>query len=170
LSKVIILDTDLASAFAKIKRLELLKRLFSKHRIVLTPKIYEELTTSLDYGYTFPQDIFSYFEVLYPSEAESEEYHKLLMEKRTLGRGELEAITISKHREYIFASLDIAALRFAEEHGVETLGLHAILRSLWESGMQSKDEVREIVKDIEKEDNTTIKDIEAILQTFSKKV
>ena len=162
MSKVIILDTDIASAFAKIKRLELLKRLFAKHRIVLTPKIYEELTTSLDYGYTFPLDIFSYFEVLYPSEAESAEYQKLLMEKRTLGKGELEAITISKHREYIFASLDIAALKFAEERGVEIVGLHAILRSLWESGMQSKDEVREIVKEIEKADNTTIQDIEAI--------
>ena len=54
----------MASAFAKIKRLELLKSLFSKHRIVITPEIYEELTTSLDYGYTFPLDIFKYFEVL----------------------------------------------------------------------------------------------------------
>jgi predicted nucleic acid-binding protein len=162
LSKVIILDTDIASLFAKIKRLELLKRLFSKHRIVLTPEIYEELTTSLDYGYTFPLDIFSYFEVLYPSEAESAEYQKLLMEKRLLGKGELEALTICEHREYIFASLDIAALRFAEERGVEIVGLHAILRSLWESGMQSKDEVRAIVKEIEKADNTRIKDIETI--------
>ena len=30
----------------------------------------------------------------------------------------------------IFSSIDIAALRFAEENGVETLGLHSILRSL----------------------------------------
>lgn len=164
MGKVIILDTDTASVFAKIKRLELLTRLFSKHRIVLTPKIYEELTTSLDYGYTFPLDIFSYFEVLYPSEAENEAYQKLLIEKRTLGKGELEAITISKHRGYIFSSLDTAALRFAEENGVETLGLHAILWSLWESGLQSKDEVREIVKEIEKGDNTRIKDIEVVFR------
>jgi len=54
LDKVIIIDADMASAFAKIKRLELLKGLFSKHRIVITPEIYEELTTSLEYGYTFP--------------------------------------------------------------------------------------------------------------------
>ena len=77
----------MASVFAKIKRLELLKRLFSKHRIVITPEIYEELVTSLDYGYTFPLDIFRYFEVLYPSEEESEEYQRLLIEKRRLGKG-----------------------------------------------------------------------------------
>ena len=164
MAKVIILDTDIASAFAKIKRLELLMKLFLKHRIVVTPKIYEELTTSLDYGYTFPLDIIRCFEVLYPSEPESEDYQKLLMEKRTLGKGELEAITISKHRGYIFASLDTAALSFAEENGVETLGLHAILRSLWESTLQSKDEVRAIVKELEKEDNTRIQDIEVVFR------
>ena len=49
MDKVIIIDADMASAFAKIKRLELLKGLFSKHRIVITPEIYEELTTSLEY-------------------------------------------------------------------------------------------------------------------------
>ena len=167
MAKVIILDTDIASAFAKIKRLDLLMKLFSKHRIGLTPKIYEELTTSLDYGYTFPLDIVRCFEVVYPSEPENEAYQKLLMEKRTLGKGELEAITISKHRGYIFASLDTAALRFAEENGVETLGLHAILKSLWESGSQSKDEVREIVKEIEQKDNTLIKNIEAIFVNLS---
>ena len=162
MDKVIILDADMASVFAKIKRLELLKRLFSKHRIVITPEIYEELTTSLDYGYTFPLDIFRYFEVLYPSEEENEEYQKLLIEKRTLGKGELEAISMSKRKGYIFSSIDTAALRFAEENGVETLGLHSILRSLWKSGMQSKDEVEEIVEEIEKKDNTRIKDVEVI--------
>lgn len=164
MDKVIILDADVASAFAKIKRLELLKMLFSKHRIVITPGIYEELTTSLDYGYTFPLDIFRYFEVLYPSEEESEVYQKLLIEKRTLGKGELEAISICRHRGYIFSSIDAAALRFAEENGVETLGLHSILWSLRESCLQSKEEVKEIIIEIEKKDNTKIKDIDAVFR------
>ena len=162
MDKVIILDTDVASVFAKIKRLELLKRLFSKHRIVITPEIYEELVTSLDYGYTFPLDIFRYFEVLYPSKEENEEYQRLLIEKRRLGKGELEAISICKHRGYVFSSIDSAALKFAEGDGVETIWLHSILRSLWESGLQSKGEVRNIITEIEKKDNTRITDIEAI--------
>ena len=164
MDKVIILDADMASAFAKIKRLELLKRLFSKHRIVITLEIYEELIISLDYGYTFPLDIFRYFEVLHPSVEERKEYQKLLLEKRTLGKGELEAINISKRRGYIFSSIDAAALRFAEEKGVETLELHSLLRSLWESGTQSKNEVKEIIKEIEKKDNTRIKDVEAVFR------
>ncbi|CAD6491654.1 MAG: hypothetical protein FFODKBPE_00195 [Candidatus Argoarchaeum ethanivorans] len=165
LDKVIILDTDVASVFAKIKRLELIKRLFSKHRIVIIPEIYEELAISLDYGYTFPLDIFGYFEVLYPSEEENKEYQRLLIEKRRLGKGELGAISICKHRRgYVFSSIDSAALRFAEENDVETIWLHSILRSLWESGLQSEGEVREIITEIEKKDNTMIRNVEAIFR------
>ena len=162
MDKVVIPDTDVASVFAKIKRLELLKRLFSKHRIVITPEIYEELVTSLDYGYTFPLDIFRYFEVLYPSKEENVEYQRLLIEKRRLGKGELEAISICKHRGYVFSSIEGAALKFAEEDGVETIWLHSILRSLREPGLQSKDEVWNIITEIEKKDNTSIKDVEEI--------
>ncbi|MBE9594101.1 MAG: hypothetical protein IMF19_11570, partial [Proteobacteria bacterium] len=111
-----------------------------------------------------PRDIFRYFEVLYPSEEESEEYQKLLIEKRTLGKGELEAISICRYRRYIFSSIDAAALRFADENGVETLELHSILRSLWESSLQSKEEVKEIIAEIEKKDNTSIKDIDAVFR------
>ncbi|MEA1957346.1 MAG: hypothetical protein U9N01_03205 [Euryarchaeota archaeon] len=91
MDRVIILDADMASAFAKIKRLELLKRLFSKHRIVITPEIYEE-------------------------------------------------------------------------NGVETIGIYSILRSLRESGLQSKEEVMEIITAIEKKDNTKIKDVDAVFR------
>jgi hypothetical protein len=67
---------------------------------------------------------------LYPAEEERKEYQKLLIEKRTLRRGELEAICICRHRGYIFSSMDNATLRFAEENHIETLELHSILRSL----------------------------------------
>lgn len=113
MDSVINLDADMASAFAKIKRLELLK---------------------------------------------------MLIEKRTLGKGELEAISICRHRRYIFSSIDAAALRFAEENGVETLESHSILRSLRESGLQSKEEVNEIIIEIEKRDNTKIKDVDAVFR------
>jgi hypothetical protein len=64
----------------------------------------------------------------------------------------------------IFSSIDAVALRFAEENGVETLELHSILRSLRESSLQSKEEVREIITAIEKKDNTRIKDVDAVFR------
>jgi len=46
LDKAIIVDTDIASAFAKIERLNLLLCLFSNHSIYITPRIFEELSVS----------------------------------------------------------------------------------------------------------------------------
>jgi predicted nucleic acid-binding protein len=136
----------MASAFAKAGYIKLLKRLFSKHELVITPMIREELMVSLEYGYTFPREIFEHFEVLYPSKKESQDYLRLQVAGRPLGKGELEAISICKGRSALFSSLDQTALRFASEAGVETLELHSILRALWISKILSKEEVKEVIR------------------------
>jgi len=148
LGKLVIIDTDMVSAFAKIERLDLLKKLFSKHKVVITPRIHEELLVSLQFGYSFPQDIFKHFEVFYPSEKESKDYHGLLGMKLPLGKGELEAISICTSRQGIFSSMDQTALKFAREMVVETLGLHSVLRALWKSQILSRKEVEQIISDI----------------------
>ena len=158
MDKAIIIDTDIASAFAKIGRLDLLKDLFSKHPVFITPRIFEELSVPLEYGYKFPLDIFNSFDVLNPAGEENETYRELIVANRVLGKGELEAISICKSRGYVFSSMDSAALRFAVSLNVETLELHSILRAMWESGMKSKDEVKLIIRELEDKDNTQIRD------------
>ena len=88
----IILDTDVASTFAKIDRLDLLLNLFSKRRLFITPRIFEELSVSLEYGYKFPLKIFNSFEVLYPSEEEIEVYQDMFIKNKGIGKGELVQI------------------------------------------------------------------------------
>lgn len=158
MDKALILDSDISSAFAKIKRLDLLMGLFSKHSVFITPRILEELSVPLDYGYTFPLDIFSRLDVLYPTEVENDAYQEMFAANRSLGRGELEAICLCESRGYVFSSMDSAALRFAVTLNVETLELHSILRALWKSGMKSKDEVKAIIRELEDKDNTRIND------------
>jgi len=157
-------DTDIASAFAKIKRLDLLLRLFSNHSIFITPRIFEELSVSLDYGYTFPLDVFESFDILYPSEEESKSYKEMLIGNKSLGKGELEAITICKSRGYVFSSMDFAALQFAVSMNIDVLDLQSILRALWRSGIKSKDEVKMIIREIEEKDNTSIRDAQSIIE------
>ena len=118
----------------------------------------------LDYGYTFPLEIFSRLDVLYPTEEENEAYQEMLVGNRSLGRGELEAICICKSRGHIFSSMDSAALRFAASVNVETLELHSLLCALWKSGMKSKDEVKAIIRELEDKDNTQIKDSHLIFK------
>ncbi len=159
----VIFDTDILSAFAKAGALPLLKKLFSKHDVYITPEIYEELSIPADYGYSFPLKIFEEFEIITPGEKEREMYREFLRANRRIGKGELEAISICISRKYYFSSMDSAAISFAENNGVTTISLHSILRSLWESGILTKEEVKELISKIEQKDNTRIKDVQKIL-------
>ena len=81
-----------------------------------------------------------------------------------LGRGEMEALSICKNRGCVCASMDNVALKYAQAEDVETLKLYSILRALWELGIQSKDEVRDIIKKLEVHDKTRIKDVDLIFE------
>lgn len=160
----VIFDTDILSAFAKSDALQLLKKLFSKQDVYITPEIYEELSIPIDYGHSFPLKIYKEFKIINPDETEQEMYREFLRGNRRIGKGELEAISICINRKYYFSSMDEAAISFAEASNVITISLHSILRSFWESGILKKEEVRELISKIEQKDNTRIKDTSKILQ------
>ncbi|OPX76920.1 MAG: hypothetical protein A4E44_00244 [Methanosaeta sp. PtaB.Bin018] len=152
MDKSIILDTDIASAFAKINQLELLSKLLHRYSVFITPRIYEELMAPLDFGYTYPLDIFDRINVLHPTHEESKDYQLLILENRKLGKGELEAICICKRRGCVFSSMDRAALRYAAAVGVETIDLYSILRAFWESGILLQKDVEGIIEALEDKD------------------
>lgn len=158
LDKSIILDTDIASAFAKINQLELLSQVLHRYSIFITPRIYEELMVPLDFGYTYPLDIFDRINVLSPSFEEAKDYRLLILENRKLGKGELEAICICKSRRYSFSSMDKAALRYADAVGIETINLYSILRAFWESGILLQKDVEGIIRALEDKDKIPIID------------
>ncbi|MFP4052097.1 MAG: hypothetical protein ACLFVB_10210 [Thermoplasmata archaeon] len=157
MDELVVLDSDISSAFAKINKLDELNELFSKHILKITPEIYQELTVSLDYGYTFPLKIFEEFDIVSLDEKEEKEFERILTEeRRNLGKGEIEAIVVCENRDGVFCSIDRSALDFAEEKGVRTLDLHMILKAFWRSEICTKKEVKKMIKDIEEKDNTKI--------------
>ena len=115
----------------------------------------------IDYGYTFPAKIIEFFDIVTPSREDIKGYKKLLLDKTNLGKGEIESIVVCKNREYLFSSMDDKALKFAKGCGVKTISLHAILRSLLKSNIVKEEEAREIIKEIEEKDKTTILNQEA---------
>ena len=50
---MIVFDTDILSMFAKIDAVDVLKCLFDE-KVVMTPKIRDEISVPMEYGYTFP--------------------------------------------------------------------------------------------------------------------
>lgn len=162
-SNVLLLDADISSAFAKIDKLKLLKKLFSDYEILIAPEVYEEIIAPLAYNYSFPLKIIESFNIAIPGKEDIEEYKKLLLET-DIGKGELESIIICRNRNYIFASMDSKALNFAKEQGVKTLSLHSILKSFLISNILTKEDVKKIIREIEEKDKTTILNQECIFE------
>lgn len=109
---MVIFDTDILSMFAKIDAIDLLKQLFGE-KAVITPKIRDEISIPLEYGYNFPLKVISAIKTIPLSRQALEEYLRL-QKNFSLGKGELEAIAYCKTEKCIFATNDIKAREFAK--------------------------------------------------------
>jgi len=152
----VVVDTDLASAFAKANHLDLILKLFRKKEPVITPEIYKELFVPVTYGYSFPHLIFKNLKVIYPTEKEAIEFQQMLLKNPKLGKGELEAIALCKSRGYAYAAIDRRALKFAESMNIVVFPIDVILRLLWVENIISKSEVRELIELLEEKDKLKI--------------
>jgi len=148
---MILLDTDIASAFAKAGHFGVVRELFGG--VGITSGVYEELLTPLRYGYEYPGEIFQKAELITLSEKEQKEYLKLVEKYVKIGRGELESIVVSLNRGYPFTSFDKRAISTAKELGVNTITAGVIFRGLIVKGVATRDEVLKLIKDIEVSDN-----------------
>lgn len=152
---MIIFDTDILSIFAKINRLELIKKLFKT--IHITPMIREEITAPLEYGYDFPNDVLNNSSVIIPTLEELGLYNKF---KVRLGKGEAEAISIAIRRKLLFATNDRVAQKVAKENGVDIISLQAILKASLKRQFLTLNEFNEIINNIRSRDNLIIPEAE----------
>jgi len=151
---IIVVDTDILSMFAKIDAIDLLKKLF-KDRMVITPKVRDEISTPLEYGYVFPLNVISKIETVPLSPSALKEYERL-SENWTLGKGELEAISYCKTENGIFLTNDKKARELAKNEGVRVISLQAVLRALWKTEIKTKKETKKILERIKEMDNLYI--------------
>ena len=151
---MIVFDTDILSMFAKIDAINVLKCLFDGN-VVMTPKIRDEISVPMEYGYTFPLKVISTIKAVPLSNQALEEYERFRGNLR-LGKGELESIAYCKTKGCIFATNDIKARRFAKREGVTVISLQAILEALWKKNIKSKEEVRQMLERIKEADNLAV--------------
>lgn len=144
----IVIDTDILSMFAKVGAVHMLGTFFGQGRLLMTPAIHDEITAPLQYGYTYPTEVLAQVPVAPLSEQIWREYERLWALRSSLGKGELQAIAFCKAEDALFLTNDRVARRFARDQGVQVLSLQALLRGLWVSGVQSKDEVRALLERI----------------------
>ncbi len=151
---MLILDTDVASAFAKAGHFDVLIKLFGS--VGITPSVYEELLKPLKHGYEYPKEIFQKTELVTISEEEQKEYLKLVEKYVKIGRGETESIIVCLKRGYSFSSFDKKAISAVTELGVKYVTAGAIFKGLVVKGIATKEEVLRIIRDIEVSDNRVL--------------
>ena len=148
---MLILDTDIASAFAKSGHFDVIIKLFGS--IGITPTVYEELLTPLEHGYEYPKEIFENAELVTISGEEQREYLRLKERLPKIGKGEVESIVVCLKRGYLFSSFDKRAMTVAKELGVKVVTAGVIFKGLMVKGIAPKEEILKIVRDIEISDN-----------------
>ncbi|NOR46611.1 MAG: hypothetical protein GQ533_00980 [Methanosarcinaceae archaeon] len=151
---MLILDTDIASAFAKAGHFDALIQLFGK--VGITPMVYEELQTPLMHGYTYPDEIFDKAELVTISGEEQRDYLKLLDQHSKIGKGEIECMVVCRKRGFLFSSFDKKAMTLAKESGVKVMVAGAIFKGFLLKGVATKKEVLKIQQDIETSDNRSL--------------
>lgn len=152
---MLIIDTDAASVLAKAKLLDETLEVFKNHKVVITPKIEEELEKPLEHGYKYPNKVFDKLYTETPTEEERKQYREWFKEQ-SVDKGELEATAVAESRDAIFFTMDQAAAKYAEKQGVQTLAFNNLAKLILEKEIIFKEELRDSIELIEQKDNRKI--------------
>ena len=152
-----IFDADILSMFGKIGRTVLLRKLFPEADFVITFEVYNELLRAKEAGYDFVDDILKHgFKVVHLNSELINVYEQKSSKLRNIHAGELTSILLCKREGMAFATNDSKAKRFCEENDVEWLDVVDILRLCYRKRILDKEEIENVIRDIEEKDRTRI--------------
>lgn len=161
----LVFDTDIVSTFSKIRALHLLKGLFPNQEFYLPLAVREDLIAAKEAGYGFIDYLWSseLFKIVSYSEQETDLVGRLVMERTSLGSGEIACIAVAKCRHWIMVTNDTAAKNECDRQGVRFIDLSTILGSLWREAIIPKNEVEDLINQIERKDRVKIRNRKEIL-------
>jgi len=138
---MVLIDNTVLSNFAKVNRLDLLKRAFDC--IYVTEQVLEEFRFGVKSG-VLP-DVNLDFDVLKLRDAEIELYNALRVR---LGKGEASCLAIAKHRNMKLLTDDLDARSTANILGVPVSGTVGVIVRCVEKGIITKEKGNYILKEM----------------------
>ena len=154
------IDADVLSTFAKVKRLDLLAKLFGKSELLICHAVLSDLKRSKS---DLVRDVAASNLFHHASLSRQEQQ---LLEKiyssMNLGLGESECIALCKTKNAVFVTNDRKAGEMAEQIGVSVIDLETILYSL--KDLMDKNQLKQLVTDIESKDRVIIVNKDKILK------
>lgn len=139
-------DTDILSIFARIRRLDILKKISDD--VVIPQAVKAELARGkIDVKYLDPDFV----------ALTKDELKYLKKTDRSLALGERECFVIARNRHIPLASNEIIVHRLCRREGISYITLPRILRFAITEGVISRQEARKLIDAIEEEEHTVIK-------------
>jgi predicted nucleic acid-binding protein len=156
---MIVADTDILSALAKVGRLPVLFSLFRVTRVQIVPGVFKEIAHSVALGRAYATEILSLIataqiEVMALTPKETVFCDTL---SSSLGTGERESIALARERKGTLLSNESRVAHYCRQYQIPCIRLADILRALWTDGLMSKDEVQLIVADLRSKDKMQLK-------------
>jgi predicted nucleic acid-binding protein len=158
----VVVDTDILSTFAKVKKLGLLPRLFPKSRILICPSVNLEIKKGVELGllrYSHRRNFIA-IKLDTRERATAREFR----EDRNLGSGDAECLAVAQNRNCLLLTNDRKAEKAADSLSIDHLNLPLLLRELWRSHVMPKSRVVKLMDEIERKDNVIIKNRELVFR------
>ena len=167
---MIVLDTGILSCFAKIKRFDLLEKLF-KAQFYIPPRVYEEILRAKEKGYDFVDYIIQLIDDRKIRIATLNEIDvdivKELSKERRLGFGEMEAMALAKNRGWVLLSNDKVVENVAGKIGINVFNLEDLLSAMIDSGIiKNKIELKDIIEEVGTKDRIVIRNKSYLFNKF----
>lgn len=163
---MIIIDTNILSTFSRIDQIFILFKLFPKEKLAITSAVYDEMIEAIISGFSFMEKAKSLIDTgsIQLITLNVDEVLAKQDLPTSFGSGELECVTICKHRSYILLTNDKRVRNYCKSENITVYDLPMLLRAIWENEILSKEKVRQLVIEIETKENMVIKNKDLIFK------
>lgn len=161
---MILLDTNIISTFSKIGKFELLYDIFKTKVFYISPNVYDEIMMAKEKGYVFVHNAIDLVNkkklvLVKLTPKEKANTNKI---PTSFSKGERDSIVVCKARNGIIVTNERKVVNYCKKYGVIYFDLRDILKALYLFENFSRNEVNDLIREIEEKDNVIIKDKEEI--------
>ena len=163
---MLLADTNILSTLAKVNQLSLLFQLFPDERLGVVVTVYEECVEGVNRGYAALQSVIDLIredqiELVSPTANETLAKADLPL---SFDAGERETIAVASSRSNQILTNERHVRNWCHRSGIDCWDLSGILRALWREGILTKQEVRDLMAEIEAKDRVVFKNVDQIFQ------
>lgn len=163
---MLLADTNILSTLAKVNRLFLLFQLFHDERVGVVVAVYGECVEGVNRGYVALQSVLDLIregriELVTPTASETRAKAGL---PPSFDAGERETIAVASSRSNQILTNERHVGNWCHRSGIGCWDLGGILRALWRHDILTKQQVRDLIVEIEAKDRVVFKNMDQIFQ------